>query len=157
MIKDYQPNTETHQGGYQSSQGKHENLLQELKAANKKHRREIKDLRGKNKKLLDDLDKSEDLVFKLKKELEKRQRDLEEFEKDLVSENEKVKDYKRKLQAERKTTDKLKNAAKQQVCKETKSLQKKLDEEESKCNDLTKKVRRLRLTSKQMPGRKWFL
>ena len=139
MIEGYQT-FETQQRGYRSLQKEHEKLSQELKKA---------------KKLLEDYDKSKEAVLKLKKELEKSQKDLEEIKTDLANKEDSVKECKQKLQAKSKTIDdlnkKLKNAM------ENKNLQKKLGEEKSKCDTLKKEVHRLRLTSRQMPGRKWFL
>ena len=121
----------------QSLQKEHGDLSQELQKA---------------KKLLEDHDKSKGEALKLKTKLEKSQRDL-------ANKNEKVKVYQEKLQAKSKAIDDLRKKLKNSL--EKKSLQKNLSQEaqseRSKCDTLKKEVHRLRLTSKQMLGRKWFL
>ena len=127
-------------------------MSQELLAANEKHQRE--DLREKN-------NESKEVELRLENKLKKIQRDLEEIKNDLANESEKAKDYQQKLEVESKAAgDSLKLRSKdteQKVCKKNKIHRKKLvSEERWKC-DTQKEGPSLRLTSKQMPGRKWFL
>ena len=159
LSKDYQPNTETPQRSHQSSEEKPGNLSHEHKAVNKKHKKEIKDLQKKNKKLLEDLEKSKEVALTLENELQKSQRDLEKLKTDLA-ENESVKYYQQKFEEESKAKDDLlkqKLKSETHMSEENNSLREKLEEERSKSDNLKKEVHRLRLTPKEMPGRKWYL
>ena len=156
ITKDYQPNTQTPRKWYQSPQEKPGNLPPDYKAANKKNQEEIKDLQRKNKRL-EDLEKSKE---KLEKDLLKSQKDLQKLKKDLACENERLTEYQQKFEEERKAKDdllqqKLENET--HMKEKNSSLQEKLKEEISKSVNLKKEVHRLRLTPKEMPGRKWFL
>ena len=131
MIEGYQT-FKTQQRRYRSLQKEYGNLSQELEKA---------------EKLLEDHDKSKEVALNA---LEKSQRDLEESKRGLANKNEK------KSQAKSKTVDdlhkQLKNATK------NKSPQKMLSQEKrSKCDILQKEAHRSRLTSRKLPGRKWFL
>ena len=156
IIKDYQPNTQTAHKRHQSPQEKPGNLPHEHSAVNKKHQEEIKDLQKRNKKL-EDLEKSKE---KLEKDLLKSQKDLEKVKKDFACENERVKEYQQKLEKESKAKDYLleqKSKDETQMKEENSSLKEKLKEEISTSDNLKKEVHRLRLTPKEMKGRRWFL
>ena len=157
ILKYCQANTQTPHKLRQSPQEKPGNLSHEHKAVNKKHQEEIKDLQKKTKKL-EDLEKSK---HKLEKDFQKSQKDLEKLKEDLACENKRVKEYQQKFEEESKAKydllqQKLKNYE-TRMNEENSSLQEKLKEEISKSDNLKKEVHRLRLTPKEMQGRKWFL
>ncbi|XP_067021485.1 interaptin-like isoform X1 [Acropora muricata] len=157
ILKYCQSNTQTPHKWHQSPQEKPGNLPHEHKPVNKKHQEEIKDLQKKNNKRLEDLEKSKE---KLEKDLLKSQKDLEKLKKDFACENERVKEYQQKLEKESKAKDYLleqKSKDETQMKEENSSLKEKLKEEISTLDNLKKEVHRLRLTPKEMKGRRWFL
>ena len=157
ILKYCQANTQTPHKLHQSPQEKPGNLSHEHKAVNKKHQEELKELQKKNKKL-EDLEKSKQ---KLEKDFQKSQKDLEKLKEDFACENKRVKEYQQNFEEESKAKydllqQKLKNYE-TRMNEENSSLQEKLKEEISKSDNLKKEVHRLRLTPKEMQGRKWFL
>ena len=71
-------------------------------------------------------------------------------------ERETAKEYQQKLEVKSKAADVLLELRSTDAMK-IKSLQKELSEEKSKYETLRNQLQRLRSTSRQMPGRKWFL